>query len=318
MKTILVTGGAGFIGSTLADRLLACGHKVVSLDNFDSYYPRKLKEKNIESAARNENFVFVEGDVRDCDFLKNVMKEKEIDMVFHLAARAGVRASIENPEIYNDINIRGAISLAKACLDSSVKKMVYSSSSSVYGNSETLPIAEEHPTNPISPYGVSKLAAEKYIFSFQTLYGIEAACLRLFTVYGPRQRPDEAICKFAKLAIENRVVEIYGDGNATRDFTYVDDIVSGHIAAMDSRINRNKSVFNLGSGKSTTVSEIVELLEKALGKKFKIKYVSRQKGDVSDTLADIRRAKEHLGWEPKIGIGEGISRFAAWALNAQK
>ncbi|MBI2674884.1 MAG: GDP-mannose 4,6-dehydratase [Candidatus Aenigmarchaeota archaeon] len=315
MKSILVTGGAGFIGSTLSDKLLGEGHKVVSLDNFDPYYPRPIKEKNMESAKENRNFTFIEGDIRDQNLLKKIIREHGVEHVFHMAARPGVRPSIENPGLYNDINEKGTISLIFACLDSSVKKIVYSSSSSVYGNAEYLPTDEKHPTNPISPYGVSKLAAEKYLHSYGILYGIKTISLRLFTVYGPRQRPDEAICKFANLALQNKPVEVYGDGRSSRDFTYIGDIVAGHMAAMNSDIS--KEVFNLGSGRKITVNEIIGMLEKSLGKKIKINYSEKQKGDVSSTLADIRKAGEMLDWKPKVEVGDGIKRFAEWVMAGQ-
>lgn len=307
-KNVLITGGAGFIGSTLADKLLEkCS--IVVIDNFDDYYPKAVKEQNIHQNTNKPNYKFVEGDVRDFNIVHQIVEDNNIDIIFHLAARPGVRPSIVNPYIYFDINVNGTISVLKTCLNSNVKKLIFGSSSSVYGDVE-LPMKEDGPTNPISPYGVSKLAAEKLCLLFEKLYGIKTLILRYFTVYGPRQRPDEAICKFAKLMLNNQPITIYGNGKQGRDFTFIDDIVNGTILAAEKDISGE--IFNLGSGKKVTVNQVVDLLEKNIEKKCIKTYASLYKGEMKDTLSDITKAKKLLEYEPKIPIEDGIKKFCDW------
>lgn len=308
----LVTGGAGFIGSNLADELLKRGNDVVVIDNFDLYYPREVKEQNIKHNLAGTGYKFYEMDIRNTEKLSIIMSEESIDTVFHLAARPGVRASIVNPFIYSEVNALGTLSVLKACLDSDVKKLIYASSSSVYGSPEYLPIDENHPTNPISPYGVSKLSGEKYCLVFNQIYGIEAFILRYFTVFGPRQRPDEAIYKFTKLIFEGKPITIYGVGNQTRDFTYISDIVNGTILTVENNISGG--IFNLGSGKRVSVNELVRILQEAVGKNAKTIYVERQAGDVSDTWANIEKARRILGYNPVIDVKSGVRKFVTWFL----
>ncbi|HDD46091.1 MAG TPA: NAD-dependent epimerase/dehydratase family protein [Candidatus Aenigmarchaeota archaeon] len=306
---ILISGVAGFIGSNLAGKLLEKGNVIVGIDNFDPYYSKEIKKENIAHLSKSKNFIFYEGDIRNERFLRKVFKEHSIEAVIHIAARAGVRASIKDPYLYNDVNINGTLNLLCAAVGS-VKKFIYASSSSVYGNPIYLPIDEKHPTNPISPYGITKLAGEKYCLFFDKTYGLKSTCLRFFTVYGPGQRPDEAIHKFTRLAFEDKPIKIYGDGNQTRDFTYIDDIVSGTILALNKNIHGE--VFNLGYGKRISVNELVDLIERYSGKRIKREYVDKAAGDVSDTWANIEKAKEMLGYEPKISIEEGVKKFIEW------
>jgi UDP-glucose 4-epimerase len=308
---ILVTGCAGFIGSHTVDRLLSEGYEVIGIDNFDGYYSPKIKWKNIENAIKNEKFRLVKEDVRDKKTLKRVLKD--VDVVFHLAARPGVRASFKDPELYVDVNVRGTLNLLQACLDSDVKKLIYSSSSSVYGEPEYLPIDEKHSTNPISIYGATKLAAEKLCYVFHKTYGLKVIILRYFTVFGPRQRPDEAICKFTRLLLQNKKPEIYGDGNQSRDFTYIDNVIDANILAMRSKVKFD--VFNIGSGTRTTVNQLVDLLNKACKTRIKPRHVKRAIGDVTHTQANIGKAKEILGYKPKIDVASGIKKYIEWFKN---
>jgi len=309
----MVTGGGGFIGFNLACELIKKNYTVIAVDNFDPHYSEEIKRKNIEVLIDKPGYKFVECDVRDGKKLTEILKSDGAESVFHLSARAGVRSSIQDPTFYNDVNVNGTLSLLEACLHSDVEKIVYASSSSVYGNPEYLPIDEEHPTNPISPYGVSKLAAEKYCSCFQEIYGLKCVILRYFTVYGPGQRPDEAIHKFAKLATNQKPITIYGDGTQTRDFTYVSDIVDGTILAMQ---KGNSGIYNLGSGERISINEMITLLEQAIGRKITPVYIEKQAGDVNQTWANIQKARRELGYKPRVKIAEGIKMFYDWYTNS--
>jgi len=308
----MVTGGGGFIGSNLNHELIQKGYTVIAVDNFDPYYPEEVKRKNIGSVIDKPWCKFVECDIRDGKKLAKILRSNGVEAVFHLSARAGVRSSIQDPVLYNDVNVNGTLSLLGACLHSDVAKIVYASSSSVYGNPEYLPIDEKHPTNPISPYGVSKLAAEKYCSCFQEMYGLKCVILRYFTVYGPGQRPDQAIHKFAKLATNPKPITIYGDGTQIRDFTYVSDIVAGTILAMQ-RVD--SGIYNLGSGERISVNELIALLEQAIGRKITRVYTEKQMGDVDQTWANIQKARQELGYKPRVKIAEGIKMFYNWYKN---
>ena len=313
---VLVTGCAGFIGSNLVDALLTKGFNVLGVDHFDDYYSRAIKERNMADALRCTSFKFVEADVRNEAALKEIVKEDDVRFVCHLAARAGVRASIKSPSIYNDINVTGTLSLLKACLDSNVEKLVYASSSSVYGNIESLPTSEDVLPKPISPYGASKLAAEAYCLCFERTYGLGTLVLRYFTVYGPRQRPDEAISSFLNAAMRKEPVTVYGDGNQERDFTYVSDTVDGTIAAMKS--NLSGEIFNIGSGRRASVNQLLGILEEVCRTKITRVYTGRQEGDVLVTWADIRKAVDKIGFEPRITLREGLQRYYKWCIAHQK
>jgi UDP-glucose 4-epimerase len=303
---VLVAGYAGFIGSHLVDKLLEQGYEVIGIDCFADYYPREIKEVNISNALKNKNFEFIEEDILNMD------KFPEVDYVFHLAAQAGVRASWgKSFEIYTRNNIEATQKLLEFYKDLSIKKFVYASSSSVYGDAE-LPMKENSLLKPVSPYGVTKLAGENLCYLYWKNYGVPTISLRYFTVYGPRQRPDMAIHKFVKAVFKGDEIPVFGDGTQTRDFTFVDDAVEANTLA--ARSNVVGEVFNIGGGTKISVNELIKKIEDTIGKKAKIKYVEKQKGDVKDTLADISKAKELLGWSPKVNINEGLKKYIKWYL----
>jgi len=301
----LVTGGAGFIGSHLCEKLLNDGYEVVCLDNFDPYYDPKLKRRNIEPFLVDEKFELVEGDICDKKFIQKVINDG-IDYIFHNAAQAGVRISVENPRKPHEVNTTGTLSILEACLDSDVKKIINASSSSVYGKVEYLPFDEAHPKAPISPYGVSKLAAEHYCRVFYEVYGLKTTSLRYFTVYGPRMRPDLAISIFTRSALNNETIEIFGSGNKTRDFTHIDDVVEANLLAMR---KGDGETYNIGSGNRININELAEKIIGIAGSKSKIIRTEPQKGDAEHTWASIEKAKKELDWEPAINIDEGLNKY---------
>jgi nucleoside-diphosphate-sugar epimerase len=300
----LVTGCAGFIGSHLTDRLLADGYEVTGIDCFTDYYPRKIKESNIQDALQHRNFTFIEKDILAMSVYPDV------DFVFHEAAQAGVRASWGSSfSIYTRNNIEATQRLLEYYKDRPLKKFVYASSSSVYGDAP-LPMREDMRPQPVSPYGVSKLAAEHLCYLYWKNFGLPTISLRYFTVYGPRQRPDMAINKFVKAVIDGSTLTLYGDGSQTRDFTFVSDIVEANILA--SRYNEGGEVFNIGGGSRITVNSLISEIEKNCGKNAKIVYEERQKGDALDTLADPSNAKQNIGWNPQVSIREGVKKYVHW------
>jgi len=299
----LVTGGAGFIGSHICKRLLEEGCGVVCLDNFDPYYEPSLKRKNIEAMLGDKNFELVEGDVRDFELLEKLCKD--VDYLFHEAAQAGVRASVENPIKTYEINIEGTLNVLKASADSNVKKVINASSSSVYGKVSYLPFDEKHPTNPISPYGVSKLAAENYCRVFSDVYGLKTVSLRYFTVYGPNIRPDLAISVFTRKALKNEPIEIFGDGEKTRDFTHINDIVDANILLL----KKGDGVFNLGYGKCFSINKLAEIIIKLTNSKSKIVHTESKKGDVEHTRSNADKAKKVLEWTPNIALEMGLRDY---------
>lgn len=309
---ILVTGGAGFIGSHIVERLLKEGYEVVVVDTLDPYYDVKVKETNVEIFKNNPNYTFVNGDIFD----KKLMKELigNVDAIFHLAAQAGVRASIANPRKTFEVNTIGTFNLLEMCLDGDIKKFVNSSSSSVYGKVKYLPFDEEHPTNPISPYGASKLAAEHYCRVFYEVYGLKTVNLRYFTVYGPRMRPDLAISIFTRNALRNEPIEIFGDGTYTRDFTYIDNIVDLNIKVLENN-SVNGETFNVGTGEQITVSGLAKKIIELTGSSSKVIFSNREEGDMEHTLANVGKAKRLLGYEPKHDLDEGLRLFMGWVKN---
>jgi UDP-glucuronate 4-epimerase len=310
---ILVTGGAGFIGSHLVDRLLAEGHRVVCLDNFDDFYDPALKRRNLTDARKDSKFRLVMGDLREEGILKRILEEEKVEMVAHLAARAGVRPSIEQPLLYADVNIRGTLNLLEACKKYKIRRLVFASSSSVYGNNPKVPFAEDDPVdNPISPYAATKKAAELICHTYHHLYGMDIACLRYFTVYGPRQRPEMAIHQFSRLIHRGKKVSLFGDGSSRRDYTYVDDAIDGTMGALFRE--HGYEIYNIGESQTTSLSELVQLIEEQMGKRAQVEYLPAQPGDVERTYADIRKARDRLGYQPKINMREGISRFVRWYL----
>lgn len=315
---VLVTGGAGFVGSTLVDRLLAEGREVVALDAFDPFYREALKRENLAGAARSPRFRLETGDIRDRAALDRALAGG-VDAVVHLAALAGVRPSLERPAEYADVNVHGTAVVAEAMLRAGCRRLVFASSSSVYGEREQQsgPFRESDPVErPVSPYAATKRAGELLLHSFHHAEGLSATCARIFTAYGPRQRPDLAIRKFAERMRAGRPIPIYGDGSATRDFTYVDDLVDALVRAIDRDLGF--AILNLGAGRTVRLLDVVAELERALGTKAAIDWQPRQTGDVSRTWADTSAAMRELGWSPKISLEEGIARFAAWLAEQER
>jgi len=312
-ENILVTGGAGFIGSHLCERLLKEGAHVVCFDNFDSFYDPNIKIKNVGGLVREfpGQFELVAGDIRNREQLQEVFKKNRLDRVVHLAARAGVRPSISDPLLYQDVNIRGTIILLEACREFGTKEFIFASSSSVYGESQKVPFSEDDlDTQPISPYGVTKRTGELLCYTHHHLHGMNIACLRIFTAYGPRQRPEMAIHKFTRLTDQGRKIPIYGDGSSRRDYTYVDDLIDGILATIHR--HRGFEIYNLGESQTTSLNELIQLIEEALEKKAKIERLEPQPGDVSLTFANVHKARQMLGYEPKVNMKEGIKRFVEW------
>lgn len=318
---ILVTGAAGFIGSNLADRLVADGHVVYGIDNFDSYYDRSTKERNLAALNESTAFRFYEADLRDRQALATVFGTaaeagRSIDVVVHLAAKAGVRPSIEDPLGYTEVNVDGTVNLLEAMSAGDVRDLVFASSSSVYGNTKEVPFREDAwVDHPISPYAATKKAGELLCHTYSHLHGMRIAALRFFTVYGPRQRPDLAIAKFTRLIDREQPIPVYGDGSTRRDYTYVDDTVDGIVGAIAWIREQDAGaydVFNLGESQAITLSDLIAALEGELGKSARIDRRPPQPGDVDQTWADITRAREAFGYDPRTSIHEGIKRYVEW------
>jgi len=307
---VVVTGAAGFIGSHLCERLLAEGWMVVGIDNFDNFYDPQIKRRNIKDSLKNKNFQLIEADIRDSAAMDKVMSDG-VDIIVHLAAKAGVRPSIAQPVLYADVNVNGTTVLLEAAKKHNVTKFIFGSSSSVYGNNKKLPFSESDNVDfPISPYAATKKAGELICHTYHHLYGINVTCLRYFTVYGPRQRPDLAIHKFAKLIEHGKPIPVYGNGTAMRDFTYIDDIIDGTVSAMEKCDGFN--IYNLGQSQPMTVNDLIAEIEKALGKKAVKEYLPPQPGDVERTYADVTKAAKDLGYNPSTTIQAGLAKFVAW------
>lgn len=308
---VLVTGGAGFIGSHVAGRLMNEGHAVSVLDELNDYYSPVLKRKNLEEIGLAGSSRFHLGDICDEELVANVFALEKPDAVIHLAARAGVRPSLENPLLYEHANVRGTITLLEACRRTGVRKFVFASSSSIYGVANRVPFSEEDQTNlPISPYAATKIAGEKLCYTWSHLYGIDVVCLRFFTVYGPRQRPDLAIRKFVEAIDAGRAIPVFGDGSSGRDYTFVDDTVQGIIAALHHQTRYD--IFNLGNSSPITLAKLIEVIEQTLGKRAAIHWQPDQPGDVPITYADTAKARRILGYHPQTPIVDGIERFVEW------
>jgi UDP-glucuronate 4-epimerase len=309
---ILVTGGAGFIGSHVCERLLTGGHKVVALDDLNSFYDPSLKLRNLEPLRRfGEAFQFVKGDITDNTLLNTEFSSRNLDLVIHLAARAGVRPSLQEPALYQRVNVEGTTHVLEACRAHRVKKVIIASSSSVYGINSKVPFSESDPIfQPISPYAASKLACEALGHVYHHVYGMDIVMLRFFTVYGPRQRPDLAIHKFAKLIQQGKPIPVFGDGTTARDYTYIEDIVDGVMACTQRAFGYE--VINLGESQTVTLSQLIGLLEAGLGIKAILDRQTAQPGDVPLTFADISKARRLLGYAPKVKIDAGIPRFLEW------
>lgn len=312
-KSILVTGGAGFIGSHLVDKLLAEGAWRVSvLDNFSELYAPAIKRANVAPHLENPHFKLYEADICEAETLGEIFAENKFDAIVHLAAWAGVRPSLLNPKLYTQVNVNGTLNLLEAAKESGVKQFVFGSSSSVYGINSKIPFAEDDRiSKPISPYAATKAAGELLCHTFSHLYDMRTVCLRFFTVYGARQRPDLAIHKFSKLIWEGRPVPMFGDGTTRRDYTYVDDIIQGVRAAIDYD-RTNHEIFNLGESETVELKDLIGLLEENLGKKAIIEQKPMQPGDVPLTFADISKARELLNYNPTTKIEQGIPKFTKW------
>jgi UDP-glucuronate 4-epimerase len=311
---ILVTGAAGFIGSNLVEALLKTGIQVSGIDNFDRFYDRTIKESNVENAVKNSRYHFKEGDVRDAEFIDSNLKDSKPDIVIHLAAKAGVRPSLINPQEYYDVNILGTLNLLEAMRNNRIKKMIFASSSSVYGNNTKVPFCEtDNVDYPISPYAASKKAGELLCHTYHHLYNFDIFCLRFFTVYGPRQRPDLAIHKFTKALLSDEVITLYGDGSSRRDYTHIYDIIQGIEAAIKNL--KGFDIFNLGESATVSLINLVSILEKYTNKKAKIKYLPIQAGDAIQTFANINKAKEKLNYNPVMDIETGLEEYVK---NAQR
>ena len=340
MKNFLITGGAGFIGSTVAERLLNNGDRVVVVDNFNDFYDYNRKIRNIleitnsfnkinefENLSKEEkinklieivnsnNFTLVYGDIRNREGMDKVFSENSFDLVFNPAAMAGVRPSLLDPMLYEDVNVRGYMNLLELCKKYGVKKFVQASSSSVYGNNKEVPFKETAIVDfAISPYAATKKSCEVMGHVYHKLYNIDMVQLRFFTVYGPKQRPDLAIHKFTKMILEDKPIPFYGDGTTKRDYTYIDDIVDGILKSMNYLFNNENvyEIFNLGESHVVSLKEMVETIESALGKKAILDIQPMQPGDVDKTYADISKAKAMIGYDPQTNFSEGIRKFVEW------
>ncbi len=313
---ILVTGGAGFIGSHLCGRLLDQGRELLVLDNFNDFYDPAVKRRNVEPLLAKSGFSLVEGDIRDPAAVKDVFSSFRPQAVVHLAAMAGVRPSIEKPLLYCDVNIAGTTVLLEAVRKSQVGHFVFGSSSSVYGASDKLPFSEEDDlSRPVSPYAATKLAGEQLCYTYHHLNGFPVTCLRFFTVYGPRQRPEMAIHMFARRIRDGNPITVFGDGRSRRDYTFVEDIIDGVVRSLDSPMGYE--IFNLGESRTVSLSELITLLEENLGQKALIERLPDQPGDVPATYADVTKARRRLGYDPQVPIEEGVRRFIQW-LNSEK
>ena len=309
---LLVTGAAGFIGSHVSEALLARGDEVVGVDNFDAFYPRAVKERNLDGLRRTKGFRFVEADI-----VRDPLPLEGVSVVLHLAARPGVRPSLEDPASYGDTNVTGTVRVFEAARRAGLQRIVFGSSSSVYGDATPAPFAEDAPAVwPISPYAASKRAGELMAHAFAHLYGMQIACLRFFTVYGPRQRPDLAIHRFTHLIAGGQPVRMHGDGSSERDYTYITDCVDGILAAVEWTARPRPAglaePINIGGGARVRLDHLIELIGRTLGREERIERHGDQPGDVRLTAADLRRAQRELGYRPAVGLEEGIRQFVRW------
>jgi UDP-glucuronate 4-epimerase len=314
-KRILLTGGAGFIGSHVAEELIRRGTQLSIVDSLDNFYALSRKRLNLQEIQNAGSYEFFEADVRDMDALRKVAERVQPEIVIHLAARAGVRPSIEQPALYESVNVAGTVNLLEIAREFKVPRLVFGSSSSVYGVTNTVPFCEDDlKTRPISPYAATKLAAELMCYTYTHLYGLTTLCLRFFTVYGPRQRPDLAIHKFTALIEAGKPIPVFGDGSMGRDYTYVDDIVSGVVASLEYEPHPKLpfEVFNLGNSNPVRLRELIAQLETATGKKARQEPLPDQPGDVPITWANIDKAKRLLGYSPKTSMEQGLRNFVAW------
>jgi len=315
-RTVFITGAAGFIGSHVSEALLARGNRVFGIDNFDPFYDRRIKEGNLAPLSAHPAFSFLEGDIRDASALARWGEGTPPDALIHLAAKAGVRPSVADPVGYADVNVLGTIRVLEWARERRVPKILFASSSSVYGGNTKVPFCEDDFVDrPVSPYAATKKAGELLCHTFCHLYGMNVAALRFFTVYGPRQRPEMAIHKFTRRILGGKEIDLYGDGSSRRDYTYIEDIVSGVLGALGAPPGYR--VYNLGESATIALSDLVALIEKACGKSAACRYTPPQPGDVPVTYADISRARAEIGYDPRTPIGAGVSRFVDWYLREE-
>ncbi|HXI61877.1 MAG TPA: GDP-mannose 4,6-dehydratase [Pyrinomonadaceae bacterium] len=317
MKSILITGGAGFIGSHLVNRLLSeGGWQITVVDDFNDFYDPAIKRAAVAPHLSNPDFKLIEADIRNYEALTRAFAGSSFDCIVHLAARAGVRPSLTDPQLYVETNINGTLNLLELARAHHVRQFVFGSSSSVYGTNAKVPFSEDDPiVNPISPYAATKAAGELLSHTYSHLYGMRVVCLRFFTVYGARQRPDLAIHKFAKLISAGKPIPVFGDGTTRRDYTYIDDVIAGVRAAIDYDASKYE-IINLGESRTVELRELISLLEKALGKKAQIDREPMQPGDVPQTFADIAKARRLLNYNPQTQIEDGINKFVEWFQEA--
>ncbi|RKY93123.1 epimerase [candidate division KSB1 bacterium] len=307
----LVTGGAGFIGSHLCERLVKEGSEIICVDNFNDFYDPLIKRRNVEGLQKKANFKLYELDILDFPKLQAVFEQNDIDVIIHLAARAGVRPSIKEPLLYQEVNVRGTLNLLELARRFNVPKFVFASSSSVYGNNKKVPFSEQdNVDNPVSPYAATKKAGELLAYTYHHLYDISISCIRFFTVYGPRQRPDMAIHKFTKLIDQGKKVPIFGDGNSQRDYTYISDIIDGLCSAIE--YCQGYEIYNLGDSRTVELKEVIQHIENLLNKKARLDFKPFQAGDVWITYADISKAKAQLKYQPKVMFEKGMQNFIDW------
>jgi UDP-glucose 4-epimerase len=309
----VITGGAGFIGSHIAENLAKDGHEIVIVDNLDPYYSVDLKKRNLNIVLESGNSTFINADITDLVRMQEII-DSTVDYVYHEAAQAGVRISVEDPFKPNDVNVLGTLNVLKASLDAGVKKVINASSSSVYGKVKYLPFDEQHPTEPVSPYGVSKLAAEHYCRVFYEVYGLPTTSLRYFTVYGPRMRPDLAISIFTRKMLANEPITVFGDGKQTRDFTYISDVVEANKRLLNNSATDGK-VLNIGGGNRISVNDLIKNLRAITGSTSEVIYSDKQKGDTEDTLANVSLGNKLIGYEPLFDINKGLNKFVDWFKN---
>ncbi len=309
---ILVTGAAGFIGSHLAERLLGRGHRVLGLDNFDPYYDRAVKERNLATCLAHGAFAFEELDILDAQVLGGLFARFQPDVCVHLAALAGVQPSLARPADYQRVNVVGTTNVLEACRDAGCEHLVFASSSSVYGDASHVPFTEEDPClHPVSPYAASKRAAELACWTHHHLHGLHVTVLRFFTVYGPRQRPEMAVARFVRQILAGEPIVLYGDGQSARDYTYIEDILAGVVRAAETRPTGYR-VYNLGNNTPIRLLDLVGAIERAVGRKALIRHAPARPGDVRITWADVTRARRDLGYDPKTSLDEGLARYVAW------
>jgi len=317
---VLITGAAGFIGSFVSERMLAEGHDVVGLDNFDPYYDEAIKRRNVAAVAAvpgAERFQLIEGDFRDRELIDGLFRDHEPRAVIHLGARAGVRPSLENAPLYVDVNLVGTTNLLDASRHHGVERFVFASSSSVYGARPAEPFREDDDVDrPVSPYAATKRSGELIAYTYHNLFGLPITCLRFFTVYGPRQRPEMAIHYFTRAIAAGEPINVFGDGSARRDFTYITDIVDGIYASFENCTDYH--VYNLGGGQNVVLRDLIALIENALGTQAKINFLPAEPGDVPTTFADTTRAREELAYDPKVMVADGVPMFVDWFRAQEK